>query len=98
MCYCVYTCVYIYICVCFSVCMGVCVCVCVCVCVWKVDKRVWTSLRNPITTYVKLIAECKPTKIFFLTRVGLNACNTYTFMKLNFAYKNNRSCQHPQYI
>ena len=82
MCYCVYTCV----CVCTYVCVLVCVLVCVCVCVWCV------------CAHVKLIAECKPTKMFLLTRVSLNGCNTYTFMKLNFAYKNNESCQHPQYI
>ena len=74
MCYCVYICLCIYMCVCFSVC--VLVCVCVCVYVWKVEKRFWVSLRNPITTHVKLIAECKPTKMFLLIRVGLNAILT----------------------
>ena len=70
MCLCVtvYIHICVYMCVCFSV--------CVCVCVWKVDKRFWISLRNPITTHVKLIAKCKPTKMLLLTRVGLNAILT----------------------
>ena len=69
MCYCVYTCLCIYVCVLVCVCFSV----CFSVCVWKVYKRFWISLRNPITTHVKLIAECKPTKMFLLTRVGINA-------------------------